>query len=99
MIIKMLDYVGDYGENKDIARRLRIKEIMPALLDGEVVILDFDGVSGATQSFIHALIVMPMREFGDKFFELVSFRNCSATIKQVVQIVSEYTQEGMASEG
>ncbi len=99
MIIKMLDFVGEYAENKDIARRLRIKEIMPALLDGEAVVLDFGGVSGATQSFIHALIVMPMREFGDKFFELVKFKNCSSTIKQVVQIVSEYTQEGMAIEG
>lgn len=99
MIIKILDYAGDYGENKDVARRLRIKEIMPALLDDEPVVLDFDGVSGATQSFIHALIVMPMREFGDRFFERVRFKNCSLTIKQVVQIVSEYTQEGMVSEG
>lgn len=99
MIIKMLDQIGDFGENKDVARRLRIKEIMPALLDEEPVVLDFGGVTGATQSFIHALIVSPMREFGDKFFENVKFKNCSPTIKQVVQIVSEYTQEGMGNEG
>ncbi len=95
MIINMLNEVGDFAENKDVARRLRIKEIMPALLDEDEVILDFDGVTGATQSFIHALIVSPMREFKDVFFEKVRFKNCTATIQKVVQIVSEYTQESM----
>lgn len=98
MIIKMFEEAGDFGENKDVARRLRIKEIMPALLDGEEVILDFGGMTGATQSFIHALIVAPMREFEETFFEKVRFKNCSPTLKQVIQIVSEYTQEGMVEE-
>lgn len=93
MIIAMRTVAGDFGENKDIARRLRIKEIMPALLDGEDVVLDFGGMTGATQSFVHALIVAPMREFGDVFFEKVQFKNCVPEVQQVVQIVSEYTQE------
>lgn len=95
MIITMLNEAGEFGENKDIARRLRIKRIMPALLDDEEVILDFNGMTGSTQSFIHALIVDPIREFHDKFFEKVQFKNCSPTIKQVVEIVSEYTQESI----
>lgn len=95
MIIKLSREVGEFGENKDVAKRIRIKQIMPALIDGEEVILDFSGMIGATQSFIHALIVEPMREFGDLFFDKVSFKNCSPTIQQVVKIVSEYTQEGM----
>lgn len=98
MRIEMKEKAGEFGENKDIARRLRIKEIMPALIDDEEVILDFEGMVGATQSFIHALIVAPMREFGEVFFEKVRFKNCSPTIQKVVQIVSEYTQEGMAGE-
>ena len=40
MKIAMMQEAGQFGENKDIARRLRIKEIMPALLDGDEVILD-----------------------------------------------------------
>lgn len=95
MKIMMRDEAGDFGENKDIARRLRIKQIMPALLDGDEVVLDFEGMTGVTQSFIHALIVAPMREFKDIFFEKVRFKNCSPTIVQVVKIVSEYTQESL----
>lgn len=95
MIISLAKEAGEFGENKDIAKRIRIKQIMPALIDDDEVILDFGGMSGATQSFIHALIVSPIREFGEEFFEKVSFKNCSPTIQQVVKIVSEYTQEGM----
>lgn len=96
MKIELAKEAGGFGENKDVARRLRIKQIMPALLDGEKVILDFTGMSAATQSFVHALIVEPMREFPESFFELVEFRGCSVAIQQVVKIVSEYTQESMA---
>lgn len=95
MIINLYKEAGDFGENKDVARRLRIKQIMPALLDGEDVVLDFGGMTGATQSFIHALIVAPMREFKDIFFDKVQFKNCSPTLQQVVKIVSEYTQESL----
>lgn len=95
MKIDMVKEAGSFGENKDIARRLRIKKIMPALLDGDEVILDFAEMTGATQSFIHALIVAPIREFGDVFFQNVRFRSCSPTVMQVVKIVSEYTQESL----
>lgn len=98
MIINLRQEAGDFGENKDVARRLRIKEIMPALYDGEEIILDFGGMTGVTQSFVHALIVAPMREFENTFFEKVQFKNCSPTIRQVVKIVSEYTQESFEEE-
>lgn len=95
MKIEIKSLAGEFGENKDVARRLRIKKIMPALLDNDEVILDFSGMTGATQSFIHALIVAPIREFNDVFFDKVRFKNCSPTIMQVVKIVSEYTQESL----
>lgn len=95
MNIVLSKEAGNFGENKDIARKIRIKQIMPTLVDGEEVVLDFKDMTGATQSFIHALIVSPMREFNDLFFEKVKFKNCSPTIQQVIKIVSEYTQEGM----
>lgn len=35
------------------------------LCRGERVVIDFDGVELATQSFIHALISDPIRQFGE----------------------------------
>lgn len=94
MIIKMSKYVADFGGNKDIAKQLRIGKIMPAVLAKENVVLDFDGVSGVTQSFIHALLAETIREFPDEVFELVQFKNCTRDVRVVVEIVAEYMQEG-----
>ena len=95
MIIKMFDYVGDYGENKDIARTIRLKKLLPALQRSEEVTLDFDGVTGVTQSFIHALIADPIREYPDRVFDRVIFKNCTRNIKVIVEIVEEYMQESL----
>jgi hypothetical protein len=95
MVVDIQKQTGDFCENKDIARGIRIKNIMPALASNQSVTLDFRGVHGATQSFIHALIVEPIREFKSAFFNLVSFKNCEDAVKTIIGIVSEYTQESM----
>ncbi len=92
--IKIAEKAGDFAENKDIARELRLKEITPAYKDtvGEVV-LDFAGVSGATQSFIHALLSQLIREFGDQIFTRIIFKNCNEAIQQLINIVADYMAE------
>jgi hypothetical protein len=89
--IKVL--AGTFAENKDVAREIRIKSIMPCLEGDQEVVLDFEGVTGATQSFIHALISDAIRKYGDLALELISFKNCSPVVKEVVTTVAEYMQE------
>ena len=84
---------GTFAENKDIARDLRLKYIMPALKKNNIVIIDFSEVTGATQSFVHALISDAIREFGEEVFDRLKFKNCNPIIKEVVSIVAEYMQE------
>ncbi len=84
---------GSFAENKDIARELRIKRIIPALKKNQTVIIDFSGVTGATQSFMHALISDAVRIYGEEVFDKLRFKNCSPVVKEVVTIVSEYMQE------
>jgi hypothetical protein len=85
---------GTFAENKDIAREIRQKEIIPTLADGnEEIILDFSTVSGATQSFVHALISEPIRIYGDDVFDRIKFKNCSPTVQEVINIVADYMQE------
>lgn len=91
----MFQYVGDFGENKDVAKKIRIEKIMPTLSGGGQVELDFKDVSGVTQSFIHALIADAIREFKDEIFDRLVFKNCTRDVKIVVEIVAEYMQEGM----
>lgn len=95
IIIKLLPMVGEFAENKDSARDIRIKEIIPALHKGEIVTLDFFGITGATQSFIHALISDLFRMHGQDALDKLRFKNCNETVQKVITIVSEYMQESI----
>ncbi|MEN7981883.1 MAG: STAS-like domain-containing protein [Nanoarchaeota archaeon] len=92
MEIKLLDKVGNFAENKDTAKEIRVSQIIPNLRKNEEVILDFEGVESATQSFIHALISDIIREFGVIILNDLKFKNCNETIKKIINIVCEYMQ-------
>jgi hypothetical protein len=92
--IKLLPLTGDFAENKDIARELRLKKINPYLKKGEKVTLDFIGITGATQSFVHALISELIRNYTDNVYDLLIFKNCSPTVEQIVNIVADYMEDG-----
>lgn len=93
--IELFKYAGGFAENKDVARKLRLEEIEPALKKGSKVVIDFDGVDSATQSFIHAMISQVIRDFGIEVLERLLFRNCNSKIKPVIEIVVEYVQDGI----
>lgn len=95
--ITLHDQVGDFAENKEVAKQLRIQTIMPALLEKKTIVLDFQGVNGATQSFIHALLSEPIREFRDVAYENLYYDNANDTVQEIVAIVYRYMQESLES--
>ncbi len=92
--IKIFDRAGAFAENKDVARDLRLSEIIPALNRKEEVALDFDRVDAATQSFIHALISDLFRKYGNEVLDRINFKSCNDTVKKLITIVTDYMQEG-----
>jgi len=91
--IKLHMLVGDFAENKDIARDVRENELLPALEKGGDVVVDFEGVTGATQSFVHALISEAIRRHGSDVLDRISFKNCNEVVQKIITIVTEYMQE------
>ena len=91
--IKLYPITGNFAENKDRARDIRTKEVAPYLEKNGKVILDFKGVDAATQSFIHALISDLIRNYGIEVLDKIFFKNCSETIKKIINIVVDYMQE------
>lgn len=90
--IKLFERVGNFAENKDIAKSIRMDEVLP-FLDKEEITFDFNNVNGATQSFIHALISDLIRKNGIEVLDKISFKNCNETIKEIINIVVEYMQD------
>lgn len=97
-IIKLNKLAGEFAENKDIAKKMRIEKIMPSLLKGDTIIIDFDGVNGATQSFIHALVSDPIREFKAVAFDNLVYKNANNDIREIISIVYRYMQESLVKE-
>lgn len=93
--VNIFERAGAFAENKDIARMIRQEEIMPALERNDKIVLNFEHVDLSTQSFIHALISQPIREYGDKALENITFHKCNDVIKKLIKIVFEYMQDGI----
>jgi len=91
--IKIYDEAGNFAENKDKARDIRLNKIFPALDAGDTVILDFSRVTSTTQSFIHALISDVIRKKGIDVLDNLLFKNCSDVVKEIIEIVVDYMQE------
>ena len=94
-IVYLKNEIGDFAENKEIAKRIRYEDIFPALKLNKTIAIDFEGVSGATQSFIHALISDAIRDFYDVVFDNIIFVNTNDEIKNVIRIVYRYIQESI----
>ena len=91
--IKIYNFTGDFAEDKDIARDIRINHIMPFLDRKEKIILDFKKVKSATQSFIHALISDIIRKKGAGALNNIYFKNCNEVLKKIIEIVTDYMQD------
>lgn len=90
--IKIKKKATEFAEDKDIAATIRDRELRPELESGQRVQVDFDGVTGATQSFVHAMISDLIRAQGADVLDLMEFAHCNQAVKYIVQIVSEYSQ-------
>ncbi len=84
---------GIFAENKDIASRLREHDVLPTLRDSHEIMLDFAGVEGATQSFVHAMISQAFREFGPEVLDHIVFKHCNDSVRGIIEIVVDYMQE------
>ena len=91
--IEIIKFTGEFAENKDVARDIRIKMIMPILKSGEKVILNFNGVHSATQSFIHALLSEVIRQEKIEVLDKIEFKHCNDILKRIIGIVTDYMQE------
>jgi len=91
--IKLFKPVGSFAENKDLAKKIREEEIIPALNNNQEIILDFEKIDSVTQSFIHALISDLIRNYGNEVIEKISFKNCNETIQKIINIVIDYMQQ------
>lgn len=89
-IIILHHLVGNFAEDKDIARKIRLEMIQPILNKGDDVEIDFENVEDATQSFIHALLSELIRNTQGEALDHIDFKNCNDTVKTIINMVVDY---------
>ncbi len=94
-IVKIKELTGEFAENKDVAKDIRLKKLLPALENTGSVTFDFEGVKGATQSFIHALVSDALRKYPDTIYDSVFYKNANDDIQKIITIVYQYIQESL----
>lgn len=95
-VINVCTASGRFAENKDVARDLRTKSLMPALARGEEVELNFADVELTTQSFVHALISDVVRSEAFDALDLMTFSNCNDAVRALIELVVEYSQSDIS---
>lgn len=90
--------VNGFLEDKDYAAAQRSTVIEPALTGTESIRLDFSGVRDASQSFIHALIAVPLRTHGINALKRIEFKGASDPVRDAITMVVNYTIAGAIEE-
>lgn len=93
MNINIKEVADSFAQDKDIAQQLRQERILPTLEKGEALTLDFTGVEGTTQSFVHALISDLFRQHGPNVLDHLTFKGCNPTVQKIIEMVVAYMQE------
>ncbi|MBI2410673.1 MAG: STAS-like domain-containing protein [Candidatus Kerfeldbacteria bacterium] len=93
MTIQLVQKAGVFAESKEVARAIRIQQLIPTLEKNEDIILDFTGIEWTNQAFIHVLISDLIRNYGNDVLEKIQFKFCNETVKGIISIVTDYMQE------
>ena len=80
-----------FAENEDIAKRLREEVVLPSTQSKKDLVIDFTGVEGTTQSFVHALISDCIRR-NPESLDVIVFKGCNGFVQTFVETVVEYSQ-------
>jgi hypothetical protein len=85
--------VAGFEEDVEAAAAIREQTIIPALAADGMVILDFQGIRAATQSFVHALMYRVFRDASGVQHSLSVSRADEAT-REAVRAVAAYARTG-----
>ena len=86
--------VKPFEEDVEMAAEIREHRILPALAAEELVVLDFEGIRAATQSFIHALMYRLFR-VGRNLETCLTVSNADRATEEAIRAVAAYAAVGV----
>jgi hypothetical protein len=87
--VNIQNYFGKWAEDKDAAINFRDKRLIPAILEGKRIELDFRGVETAPHSFLNALLATPVQRLGLKAYQWIRVHNAGGSIHEIIRTIFE----------
>ena len=81
------NYFGRYAEDKELASKIRDRDLMPAVKGGQGLVLDFDGVISAPHSLLNALVSSAIRHFGMTAYKRIKVINAAPEIRETIDFI------------
>lgn len=79
--------VGDFAEDKALAREICQEEILPKLQARKKIIVDLLGVEAMSQAFFYQLVALAIEQYGMLAYQEIKFRNVRAEIEEMMSEV------------
>lgn len=87
--INVYNYFGKNADDKQAAISYRNRHLLPAIDEGKVLILDFDGVETSTHSFLNALLASPVRRLGMSAYKRIKISRAKTDIRETIDYVMD----------
>jgi STAS-like domain of unknown function (DUF4325) len=87
LYINIKNYFGSYAEDKEHAKKIRDKYILPAINEDKMLTLDFEGVILATHSLLNAMLATPISRLGLSAYKKIKVINAVPEIREMIDFI------------
>jgi hypothetical protein len=88
--ISMEVVFGQYAEDKELAISYRDRYLLPAVISGKRIELDFRNIKTAPHSFLNALLATPVQRLGVKAYQKIRIRNAAGIVHEIFNTILEH---------
>ncbi|WP_353115332.1 DUF4325 domain-containing protein [Nitratidesulfovibrio sp.] len=89
LLVDIYNYFGRNAEVKPEAIAYRDKYILPAILEGKSIKLDFSGVVSSPHSFLNALLATPVEKLGMTAYKRIKVVNADSDIRETIDYIMD----------
>ena len=89
LYFNMRNYFGRYAEDKQLAIKLRDKNLLPAIDTGAAVTIDFEHIVSAPHSVLNALLATAVQRLGLTAYKKIKVINASPEIRETVDFIMD----------
>ncbi len=91
--IQVKNYFGNSAEDKDLAKKIRDKYILPALSENKSLIIDFEDIVFAPHSLLNAMLATPIKNLGLSAYLKIRIINAAPEIRETLDFIFRQTLE------